>query len=116
MRIRLAATMAMITAIGAMLVMAPSARSFDLSSMLGNPDRDDTLETFKLIHIGDLAALIADHASHVLIFDANHPSTRAEYGIIPGAHLLPSADGFRVSQELPPDKSAKLVFYCANTL
>ena len=29
--------------------------------------------------------------------------------------VLPSADGFSVARELPADKNAKLVFYCANT-
>ena len=102
-------------ALGAMLMSVAPARSFDLSKMLGNPDRDEALDTFKLIHVADLAAAIAKPDSGVVIYDANHPDTRAEYGIIPGAHLLPSADGYRVSQELPADKNVALVFYCANT-
>ena len=105
----------MIIAIGAMLISAAPARSFDLSKMLGNPDHDEALDTFKLIHVSDLAAAIAKPDSGVMIYDANHPDTRAEYGIIPCAHLLPSADGYRVSQELPADKNTTLVFYCANT-
>lgn len=112
MRIRF---LAIIMALGAIITAAAPAQSFNLSTMLGNPDHDDALDTFKLIHVNDLAASIAKPASSVLIYDANHPDTRAEYGIIPGAHLLPSADGYSVAQELPADKNAKLVFYCANT-
>ena len=92
-----------------------TARAFDLSRMLGNPEQDESLETFKLIHVNDLAGEIANPRIGVLTYDANHPDTRAQYGIIPGAHLLPSADGFSVARELPADKNAKLVFYCANT-
>ena len=112
MRIRF---LPMILALGAILTTAVPARPFDLSKMLGNPDQDEALDTFKLIHVSDLAASIANPKSGVLIYDANHPDTRAQYGVIPGAHLLPSADGFSVGQELPADKNAKLVFYCANT-
>jgi hypothetical protein len=112
MRIRF---LAMIMALGAILTAATPARSFDLSKMLGNPDHDAALDTFELIHVSDLAAALAKPNSRVLIYDANHPDTRAQYGIIPGAHLLPSADGYSVTQELPANKNAKLVFYCANT-
>jgi len=111
-RVRLLSTM---LAIVGLICAASPALSFDLAKLLGNPDKDAALDTFKLIHVTDLATSIADPNSGVLIYDANHPDTRTEYGIIPGAHLLSSADGYRVSQELPADKQAKLVFYCANT-
>jgi hypothetical protein len=101
--------------IAAVLASGVTAHAFDLSEMLGNPGQDESLDTFKLIHVNDLAGAIADPKSGVIIYDANHPDTRAQYGIIPGAHLLPSADGFSVERELPADKNAKLVFYCANT-
>lgn len=101
--------------IAASLASGVTARAFDLSRMLGNPEQDESLETFKLIHVNDLAGAIANPQSGVMIYDANYPTTRAQFGIIPGAHLLPSADGFSVARELPADKNAKLVFYCANT-
>ncbi len=72
-------------------------------------------ESFKILHVDDLAALIATNASTVWIYDVNPPSVRAKDGIVPGARLLPSADGFDVAGDLPPAKDAKLVFYCANT-
>jgi len=101
--------------IAAVLASGVTAHAFDLSKMLGNPEQDESLDTFKLIHVNELAGEIADPESGVMIYDANHPDTRAQYGIIPGARLLPSADGFSVTRELPADKNAKLVFYCANT-
>ncbi len=113
MRIRF---LSMMLAIGTILIAAAPARSFDLSRMLGNPEPDRALNTFKLIHVSDLAAAVADPKSGVEIYDANHPDTRAKYGAIPSAHLLPSADGYSIARTLPVDKSVPLVFYCANTL
>ncbi len=82
-----------------------------LSALLGNQHDDN----FKLIHVADLAALEAVPNSHVVILDANVAPTREEYGVIPGARLLPSYDNYDVATELPPAKNAELVFYCANT-
>lgn len=45
--------------------------------------------------------------------DANGPQTRDSQGVIPGAVLLTSSSQYDV-KELPSDKNAKLVFYCAN--
>jgi hypothetical protein len=83
-----------------------------LNALLGNPAEHDD---FKLIHVADLAALRADPSSHVVILDANVTQEREQYGVIPGARLLPSPDRYDVAAELPPNRSAKLVFYCANT-
>ncbi len=83
-----------------------------LNALLGNAPEHDN---FKLVHASDLAALRADPDSHVFIFDANVAHERHEYGVIPGAHLLPSPEHYDAAAELPADKSARLVFYCANT-
>jgi rhodanese-related sulfurtransferase len=45
--------------------------------------------------------------------DANGAETRNSLGVIPGAVLLTSSSQYSVA-ELPTDKDAKLVFYCAN--
>jgi rhodanese-related sulfurtransferase len=45
--------------------------------------------------------------------DANGKQTRDSQGVIPGAVLLTSSSQYAVS-ELPTDKNAKLVFYCAS--
>jgi hypothetical protein len=77
--------------------------------------RGQAVESFKIIHVADLAALTAANSSTVWIYDVNPPSVRAREGIVPGARLLPSSEGFDVAKDLPPAKDAKLVFYCANT-
>lgn len=83
-----------------------------LSALLGSNHEDDN---FKLIHVADLAALRADPNSHVVILDANVEPVRDKYGVIPRARLLPSYDNYNVATELPSDRNARLVFYCANT-
>ncbi len=45
--------------------------------------------------------------------DANGEATRTSQGVIPGAVLLTSSTQYAVA-ELPKDKEARLVFYCAN--
>ena len=65
------------------------------------------------ITVGELATLLkSDRRPH--IYDANGKTTRAEYGVIPGAILLPSSDDYSL-RLLPSDKAEKLVFYCASS-
>ena len=94
-----------------MLAFIARASAADLAKILENKEGPDK---FQIIHVADLVKLQADPTSHVQVFDANHPSTRDRFGIIPGAHLLSSDDNYDVAKELPADKSAKLVFYCAD--
>lgn len=70
-------------------------------------------DSFKIIHVADLAALMA--RGNVMVFDANPPDVRAEEGVIPGARLLSSSSRYDVATELPAVKTTKLVFYCHNT-
>ncbi len=85
------------------------ARAFDITSLLKNkPDN------FKVIYVADLVKLMNDPSSHVNIYDANGPGLRNTAGIIPGAHLLKSDDSYDVAKELPANKNALLVFYCAD--
>lgn len=71
-------------------------------------------QKFKLIHVEDLVAEMKKGVE-VHIFDANGETTRHDAGIIPGARLLSSPSKFDVKKELPSEKGANLVFYCANT-
>ena len=91
---------------------AAFAFAADIGSLLNNKEDPDN---FQIIHVKDLAKLMANPASKVQVYDANHPSTRDQFGVIPGAHLLSSSDGYDIAKELPADKNAKLVFYCADT-
>ena len=73
-------------------------------------------EGFKLIHVTDLAQWMdASKPATVHVFDANNEETRKKDGKIPGAVTLPSASRYDVARTLPSDKTAKVVFYCANT-
>lgn len=67
----------------------------------------------KELDVPAVAALVSTHAAAV--FDVNGPETRAQYGVVPGARLLSSSSRFDVATELPADKAATLVFYCANS-
>src|SRR5271166_1985589 len=69
---------------------------------------------FKVIHVQELASLMAKPNSKVMVFDANPPDVRQEQGIIPGAHLLSSGDDYDAATTLPPDKNTPIVFYCHN--
>jgi len=112
MRFKLAACFACILTIGLALGIASPARALSLSSILGGsqPEADN----IKKIHVADLAAMMRDSSVHFYLYDVNLHDTRVQYGIIPGARLLSSADNYDVARELPPDKHAKLVFYCTN--
>jgi hypothetical protein len=92
-----------------MLATVSVARAFDIATLLKNKP-----EKFKVIYADDLTKLMNDPSSHVNIYDANGPGLRNTAGIIPGAHLLTSDDEYDVAKELPADKGALLVFYCAD--
>jgi hypothetical protein len=93
------------------LTLAARASAADICKLLENKDGPDQ---FQIIHVADLAKLTAGPSSKVQIYDANHPSTRERFGVIPGAHLLSSYDNYDV-EELPADRNTKLIFYCADT-
>jgi rhodanese-related sulfurtransferase len=65
----------------------------------------------KKLTVPELAKLTS--AKQATIFDANSNDFRAKNGVIPGAILLTSSSEFALT-ELPAQKDAKVVFYCAN--
>jgi len=91
---------------------AAPAFAFDLATLLNNKPKEP--DKFAIIRVDKLASLMADPNSRVNIYDANGWGLRSTAGVIPGAHLLTSDDKYDVAKELPPNKSAKLVFYCAD--
>ena len=95
--------------IAALFASVSVARAFEITSLL-----KDKPDNFKVIYVDDLVKLMNDPASHVNIYDANGSGLRNTAGIIPGAHLLTSDDEYDVAKELPADKNALLVFYCAD--
>ena len=80
----------LVLAVMVMAAQAPFAQALDLGQLLGHGNHDPTLETFKIIHVSDLKGLMKDGKGEVYIYDANNASTRAQFGEIPGAALLPS--------------------------
>jgi hypothetical protein len=99
--------------VGAIVLFASaSAFAFDIGSLLNNKPKEP--DEFAVIRVNNLASLMNDPNSHVNIYDANGWGLRSTAGVIPGAHLLTSDDKYDVAKELPANKSAKLVFYCAD--
>ena len=103
-----------VSAIAGAIVLCAVAPSFasDIGSLLNNKPKER--DKFAIIRVDRLASLMADPNSHVNIYDANGWGLRSTAGVIPGAHLLTSDDKYDVATELPSNKSAKLVFYCAD--
>jgi rhodanese-related sulfurtransferase len=91
--------------------MTAAAFAFDIGKLLDNPQKPDK---FAVIRVDKLSSLMNDPNSHVNIYDANGWGLRSTAGVIPGAHLLTSDDKYDVAKELPANKNAKLVFYCAD--
>jgi hypothetical protein len=98
----------------AAILMATAVRGYavSLSQLLGGGE-DQKLDTFKLINVADLKALLANPGHAVHVYDANIEATRKSFGTIPGAILLPSDLNYPLAL-LPANKHATLVFYCAN--
>ncbi len=90
---------------------ATTASAVDIGTLLNNRRPS---ETFKLLRVADLVALLQNPAAHVRIYDANHNALRRKAGMIPGARPLSSDDHYNVVDELPTNKHAELIFYCAD--
>ncbi len=103
-----------VAAIAGAIVLCAAASAFasDIGTLLNNKPKEP--DKFAVIRVDQLASLMADANSQVNIYDANGWSLRSTAGVIPGAHLLTSDDKYDVAKELPANKSAKLVFYCAD--
>jgi rhodanese-related sulfurtransferase len=65
------------------------------------------------VTVGQLATQLKS-ADPPQLYDANGDRTRKEYGVIPGAVLLPSSRDYALGL-LPSSKAARLVFYCASS-
>jgi rhodanese-related sulfurtransferase len=99
--------------VGAVLLsITAAAFAFDIGKLIDNPQKAP--DKFTIIRADQLSSWMNDPNSHVNIYDANGWGLRSTAGVIPGAHLLSSDDKYDVAKELPANKSAKLVFYCAD--
>jgi hypothetical protein len=100
-----------VLAIIAVFPFAQRASALDLSALLGG-ERETA--QIRIIHVADLARMMATAKHRVFVYDANIPEIRAKYGVIPGARLLSSDDRYDVNAELPANRRATLVFYCTD--
>ncbi|HET9037088.1 MAG TPA: rhodanese-like domain-containing protein [Myxococcaceae bacterium] len=73
-------------------------------------------EKLRMIEVSDLESMQKDSKSPPTLLDANDAEFRQKNGVIPGAKLLSSFDRYDLAKELPADKNAPLVFYCADRL
>lgn len=93
-------------------VFAPrSASAVTIGSILNNHPSD---KGFRIITVAQLQKILANPDSRVHIYDANPWGVRESEGMIPGARPLTSSDAYSVSNELPANRNAMLVFYCHN--
>lgn len=65
------------------------------------------------VTVGQLEAMLKS-ADPPRLYDANGDRTRREYGVIPGATLLPGSRDYALDV-LPRSKGSPCVFYCAST-
>ena len=63
------------------------------------------------VTVDDLDKMLA--AKEATPVDCNGDRTRKREGVVPGAIIISDEETFAAT-ELPADKNAKLVFYCAN--
>ena len=97
----------------ACLGLSAPAHSFGIADLLSKAEGDSG---FKVIHVSDLAAMMAKPDSKVMVFDANPPDVREEpRGSFPGPTCCHRRASYDVASTLPPDKNTPLVFYCHNT-
>src|SRR5690348_2611941 len=87
----------------ALLGLSASANCLSIGDLLSKVEGD---QGFRIIHVSELAAMMAKPGSRVMVLDANPIDVRETEGIIPGAHLLPSAGHYDVAAELPQDHNA----------
>jgi rhodanese-related sulfurtransferase len=88
---------------GAASVIAAAALSASACNRAGRPAQ---------VTVGQLASMLKS-TDPPKLYDANGKSTRQEYGVIPGATLLPSSHDYSVDL-LPQSKASPVIFYCAS--
>ncbi len=105
----LAAFATLLGLLGAAGGCSKSSASDPSKSSAGEPAQAAPIPT---ISVDELEARLARGDCRAV--DANGDATRRRLGVIPGAVLLSDYETFIPPRELPADRSAGLVFYCAN--
>jgi rhodanese-related sulfurtransferase len=94
-------------------LLRPGPASLVLATLLSTLSCRNSFGKAEPVTIGQLAAMLKG-TDPPRLYDTNGDQTRREYGVIPGATLLPSSREYSI-ELLPPSKEAHLVFYCAST-
>lgn len=89
--------------------LAGCAKSDKAETAAAGSSAEDKLQAMTVDEVD--RALAANEAKPV---DCNGDKTRKRMGVLPGAILVSDEETFAAT-ELPADKTAKLVFYCANS-
>lgn len=97
-----------------MLVLVGAAAGCSKSADTSNKESATALaaDNLSFITVDDVDTQITKGTAQAV--DANGNATRKHEGVVPGAVLLTSFDGYALT-ELPSDKTKELVFYCMNT-
>ena len=98
--------------VASLMVAVSSAVAYAAPAAPGEKPAAEEKEKFGVTHVDELAKLLA--SGKVQVFDVNGDDFRATNGVIPGAIMLPGIK-FDPAKFLPTDKTAQLVFYCANS-
>ena len=81
--------------------------SFCATGCGGSTTKPDT------VTVGQLASML-ESPSPPKLYDANGDRTRREYGVIPGATLLPGSRDYSLTL-LPDNRTTQIIFYCASS-
>lgn len=84
-------------------------RSDPTKSAEAKPAAAEHKEALASLTVDEVDAQLAAH--QLTAVDCNMAEMRKQLGVLPGAILISEDDTFAVN-ELPADKSTKLVFYC----
>jgi hypothetical protein len=98
------------------------AAALSLAALAGcskQTEKAPAAEAAEEAEMAKLPTMTVDEVDHAVAakeatpVDCNQAATRKRAGVVPGAILVTGSDSYAAS-ELPADKTAKLVFYCAN--
>jgi hypothetical protein len=98
----------------AAIAAAACSRSSDTSSSSTTsapPSTGTSKAELKTLTVDEVAARVAAKDGRTFVYD-NNPKERYQQGHVPGARWVASGDV--TASVLPADKTATLVFYCAN--
>ncbi len=92
------------------VVLASAAATASGCSKDDKADKAHVHSDVPTVSIADVDKGLA--ANEMTLVDCNGDKTRKKFGVIPGAVLVEDEEAF-TADEMPSDKTRKLVFYCS---